>query len=113
MVEGLPEAGEACGSSDCYSLPPGVGIHDGNLLGDILRDSLGEGVTIEQSQAFYDNTETAREFIVSRGNPPEVVAYYYVVSSQTAAGTVILGRQASDRLSTLEELQAAARGEDP
>lgn len=80
-------------------------------------------MTVKEDPNLYDSTQEAREFVVFQGKSSElssessdsqssdVVGYYYAIASQVEGetGTVVIGRH--DRLTSLEEVQTAARGE--
>lgn len=114
-LAGLNAGGAACAPDrpdGCYSLPENLSIH--SVTPEVIQNSLGPDVTVAEIPAIYENTEQAREFVVSdprRDSADQVVGYYYVISTQVRGqvGAIIVGSR--DRLLSLDAIQAAAGAE--
>lgn len=114
-LAGLNAGGAACAPDrpdGCYSLPENLSIH--SVTSEVIQNSLGPDVTVAEIPTIYENTEQAREFVVSdlrRDSADQVVGYYYVISTQVRGqvGAIIVGSR--DRLLSLDVIQAAAGAE--
>ncbi len=114
-LAGLNAGGAACAPDrpdGCYSLPENLSIH--SVTPEVIQNSLGPDVTVAEIPTIYENTEQAREFVVSdprRDSADQVVGYYYVISTQVRGqvGAIVVGSR--DRLLSLDAIQAAAGAE--